>query len=120
MQISFLLVLSFLFIGAFVHQMGRLVIKVVSLKVLRRSLFDGRFFANGKFGMKLICYFLREISLDRENITDRPVVMFCPNMFVGLGIDQLCIQVNRASISAHTSFKNMRDMQTFSDLLHVS
>ena len=46
--------------------------------------------------------------------------MFCPNMFVGLGIDQLCIQVNRASISAHTSFKNMRDMQTFSDLLHVS
>src|SRR6266576_3946095 len=55
--------------------------------ILRRSTIDPRFFAWRKLGLQRRGDFLREISLDRKNVSQIAIVVFCPNVLVIVRID---------------------------------
>ena len=97
-----------------------LFVKGISNRVRRRSFGQERFFLQGKLRLQLIRDRLRNLILDGENIVHIALVLLCPDMFVGLGIDQLRIQVDLVAVSAYTSFQDMRDMEAVADLLNVS
>src|SRR5260370_31901661 len=53
-------------------------------------LLDDRFLCWRKFRLKLVRHGFGNLALDRKDVIERPMIIFCPKMRVGSGVDQLC------------------------------
>ena len=72
------------------------------------------------FGVKAIGNFLRDLTLDCEQIIQIAVVFLGPNVGVGARVDQLRIQVNPITAPACASFQHVRHAKRIADLTHIS
>ncbi len=88
----------------------------VSLAVFGGSLRHLRFFLRRQSGLEGIGDLLRQIALNGEDIGELPVVIFRPQMLVGVGIDQLHVHAHAIADASHTAFQDRADPECFSDL----
>ena len=63
--------------------------------------------------------FLREVGLDGKDIGQITVVIFRPDMFVVLGVDQLHIHPHAISLAPHAAFENRAHPEFLPDLAHA-
>src|SRR4029453_10340226 len=54
---------------------------------------NGKFLRSGDFGIKALCDFLRDLALDREHVFQIAIVLFRPDVRIGVGVDQLDVYV---------------------------
>ena len=95
-------------------------VEFVSLEIARRFLRDGGFFGGGKFRLQLIGNHLGDLALDGENVIERAIIAFGPNVCVGAGIDQLRAYPHAATGPLHTAFQNMRDPELLRDVTQIA
>ena len=87
----------------------------VSLAVFGRLAFHPLLFAWRQFCPQLIRDLLSEICLNRKNISHIAVVIVGPDVFVGVGVDQLHVHAHFVSRSAHASFENIGHTERLAD-----
>src|SRR4029453_1418433 len=72
------------------------------------------------FGVKVLGNFLRDLTLDCEQIIQIAVVFLSPDVGVGASVDQLRIQVNPISAPACASLQHVGHAKCIADLADIS
>ena len=99
-----------------VHAIGiivRLDKEQVSVGILGWPIIESRFFGWGKFCLKSRGNFLREIRLYGKDVSQIAIVIFCPNMFVVVRVDQLHVHSDAIADPTDAAFQKRGHAQRF-------
>src|SRR5260370_42134340 len=83
-------------------------------------LLDDRFLCWRKFRLKLVRHGFGNLALDRKNVIERPMIIFCPKMRVGSGDDQLRADAHTISRALYVSFQHGRSAQRTRDVVQTA
>ena len=76
----------------------------IGVRVLGWPAIETRFFIGRKLRLKSRGNFLREIGLNSEDVGQIAIIIFRPNMFVVVGVDQLHIHPHAIADAANAAF----------------
>ena len=99
-----------------VHSIGvivRLNKEQIGVRILGWPVIETRFFVWRQFRLQSSCNFLREVGLDGEDVGQVAVVIFRPNVFVVICIDQLHIHSDAIADPPDAAFQKRGHAQRF-------
>src|SRR6266498_5216801 len=95
-------------------------IKIESNEIAGRAALNGQFLSGCNFGMKLLGDFLRDLTLDCEQVIQIAVVLFDPDVGISPRVDQLRVQMKMRTGPADAALQNVRYPQLVTDLTEIS
>ena len=98
----------------------RLEKKQVSVRILGWPAIEARFFVGREFCLEGGTDFLREIGLNRKDIGQIAVVIFRPNVLVGVGVDQLDVDAHAIADPANAPFEKGCHAQRLADFTRLA
>ena len=63
---------------------------------------------------------MREVSLDGKHVGQIAIVIFCPNVLVVVGVDQLHVDTHPIADPAHAAFQKCGNAERFADFTSVA
>src|SRR4029453_11080229 len=95
-------------------------IRIVSLKIVCRFNCQRLLLATGELCLQRLRYSFGDLTLNLKDVSQLPIVGFCPKVGIGLGVNQLYIDPHLLGRFLDTTLKNVRHAKLLGDLAEIA